>query len=149
MRRTYPYPDAKRFPMKDFDMVKEGVLSLAVVAVLVLIVAAIAGAPYRPAVTNRQVAVQNPVLIEQTALGDLDGSGGMATYGPPYNNGTGSIQSLAGFSPQTWWGVSYPLDTAKDDVITPLSMLATASGDSRLTKALHAYQAAPAATQAR
>ena len=149
MKQTYQYPDAARFPMKDFDMVKEGVLSLVVVTVLVLIVAGIAGAPYRPAVTNRQVAVQNPVLIEQTALGDLDGSGEMATYGPPYNNGTGSIQSLAGFAPQTWWGTPYPLNTAKDDVITPLSMLATASGNGQLTKALHTYEQAPAATQAK
>jgi len=149
VKHTYPYPDAKRFPMKDFDMVKEGLLSLAVITVLVLIVSAVAGAPYRPAITNQQVAVQNPVLIEQTALGDLDGTGAMATYGPPYNNGTGSIQSLAGFSPETWWGTPYPLNTAMDDVITPLSMLASASGNSQLTKALHTYQAAPAATQAK
>ena len=149
MKQVYPYPDAKRFPMKDFDMVKEGILSLIVITVLVLIVAAIAGAPYRPAVTNQQVAMQSPLVIEQTALGDLDGSGSIASYGPPYNNGTGSVQSIAGFSPQTWWGVSYPVNTATDDVITPLSMLASASGNSQLAKALATYQAAPAATQAK
>ncbi len=149
MKRDYQYPDAKRFPMKDFDMVKEGVVSLGVIAVIVLVVAAIAGAPYRPAVTNQQVAVQSPVLVEQTALGDLDGTGEMASYGPPYNDGTGSIQSIAGFSPQTWWGTPYPLNTAKDDVLTPLTMLATASGNVSLKQALHTYETASGATQAK
>lgn len=149
MKHTYPYPDAKRFPMKDFDMVKEGIISLGVVTVLVLVVAAFAGAPYRPAVTNQQVAVQNPLLIEQAALGDLDGTGSIASYGPPYNHGTGSVQSLGGFSPQSWWGIPYPVNTAMDDVITPLSMLANASGNSKLKDALHTYQTATAGAQAK
>ena len=103
------------------------------------------GAPYVPAVTNQQIANQNPVLVEQTALGDLDGSGSIATYGPPYNNGLGNpqnVQSIAGFHPQTWWGTPYEVQTANADVISPLSMLAKADNNSQLLNALSTYQKA-------
>ncbi|PWI56895.1 cytochrome B6 [Sulfoacidibacillus thermotolerans] len=135
-----------RFPQKDFDMIKEGVVSLGLVGVLVVGVAAIFGAPYRPAITNQDIANQKPILIMQTALGDLDGQGEMASYGPPYNNGwhgvAQNIQSIGPFSPQTWWGTPYHLNTATDDVLTPLSMLATASNDSALQTALQTYNLA-------
>lgn len=105
------------------------------------------GAPYRPAVTNQKIAQTQPVVIMQTALGDLDGQGAIASYGPPYNNGTGSVQSIAGFSPQTWWGTPYQFNTAKNNVLTPLSMLAKASQNTGLATALKQYENAPAATQ--
>ncbi len=138
--------DSLRFPTKEFDLLKEGTISLVIVAVLVLVVAGIWGAPYRPAVTNEAVSKTMPVVIEQTALGDLNGSGSIASYGPPYNNGwhgnAGSIQSLYGFSPQTWWGIPYPVNTAQDDVIGPLTMLAQASGNQALSQAIHTYATA-------
>ncbi len=143
--------DSLRFPVKEFDLIKEGFVSLLVVAVLVLVVAAIWKAPYRPAITNQQIALSQPVVVEQTALGDLDGSGSIASYGPPYNNGwkgtAQSIQSVFGFSPQTWWGIPYPVQTAQADVIQPLTMLATASHDTALSTAIHTYQTASATQQ--
>lgn len=133
--------------MKDFDMVKEGIISLGLVTAGVLVVSIFAAAPYRPAVTNQQVAVSNPLVVEQTVIGDLDGTGSIASYGPPYNNGwrgsAQSVQALGPFSPQTWWGTPYYINTAKADVLTPLSMLATASGNASLTKAIQTYEQAP------
>lgn len=143
--------DSLRFPVKEFDLIKEGFISLVVVAILIIVVAAIWRAPYRPAITNQQIAVSQPLVIEQTALGDLDGSGTMASYGPPYNNGwkgtAQSIQSIFGFSPQTWWGTPYPVQTAQVDVLSPLSMLASASHDTALSTDLHTYQSATASQQ--
>ena len=151
MRTGHFSRDTLRFPQKDFDMVKEGVVSLVVAGVLIVGVAAIWKSPYHPAVTIRSVAQSEPVLIEKTALGDLSGTGEIASYGPPYNNGwrgqAQSIQSVAGFSPQTWWGTPYPVNTAEADVIQPLSMLAQASRNGKLAAALRMYKAAPYSRQ--
>ncbi|EJY54748.1 putative PAS/PAC sensor protein [Alicyclobacillus hesperidum URH17-3-68] len=141
------YKETLKYPQKEFDLLKEGTIGIGVTAVLVIGAAAVFGAPYRPAVTNQQVANTEPIVVMQTALGDLDGQGEMSTYGPPYNNGTGSTQSLFGFHPETWWGTPYQLNTAKDDVLTPLSMLAKASNNTALSDALKQYENAPAATQ--
>ncbi|MHB1627253.1 MAG: cytochrome B6 [Bacilli bacterium] len=146
MKRIRFSRDTLQFPQKDFDMVKEGVVSLGIITVLIVAVAAIWGSPYRPAVTNRQVALQDPVVIGQTILGDLDGQGEIASYGPPYNNGwhgkAEGVSSLFGFAPQAWWGTPYHINTAQADVLTPLQMLATASHNSALTAALHTYNTA-------
>lgn len=146
MKRIRFSRDTLQFPQKDFDMVKEGVVSLGIITVLVVAVAAIWGAPYRPAVTNQQVALQNPIGIGQEVLGDLDGQGAIASYGPPYNNGwhgkAQSVQSFLGLSPQTWWGTPYHVNTAQADVLIPLQMLATASHNGALTAALHTYKTA-------
>lgn len=149
--KEWAYPDARRFKVKEFDLLKEGTLSLVVLTIVVLIIAAMAGAPYRPAITNADVATRNPILFETTALGYIDGAEDISSYGPPYNNGwhgniTG-IQSLGGFAPQTWWGTPYFVDTARDFVLSPLTKLATASGNTKLQKALESYQAASYAQQ--
>ncbi|WDL99241.1 hypothetical protein [Alicyclobacillus sp. ALC3] len=141
------YRATLKYPQKEFDLLKEGAIGIGATAVLVIGAAAIFGAPYRPAITNQQVAKTQPVVIMQTALGDLDGQGSMSTYGPPYNNNTGSTQSIAGFSPEAWWGTPYQVNTAKADVLTPLSMLAKASQNTTLSSALKQYESAPASTQ--
>jgi hypothetical protein len=138
------YKETLKYPQKDFDLIKEATIGVTVTAVLVLGAAAIFGAPYRPAVTNQQIAQAQPITIMQTALGDLDGQGAIASYGPPYNNGTGNIQSIAGFHPGTFWGTPYQINTANADVLTPLSMLAKASNNSALTTDLSRYNNASA-----
>ncbi len=139
--------DTLRFPQRDFDMVKEGVLSLSVAGVLILGSAALFGAPFRPAVTNKEAALSQPVVVMQTALGDLDGQGAIASYGPPYNNGwhgvAQSTQAIGPFAPETWWGTPYAIHTANADVLQPLGMLATASGNQTLSAALKTYERAP------
>lgn len=139
--------DTLRFRQNDFDLLKEGTISILIAGVLIVGVAAIWGAPYRPAITNQEIANTSPILIEQTALGDLDGTGAIASYGPPYNNGTQGTQSIGFIHPETLWGTPYRINTAKADVLTPLSMLANASHDSKLQSALITYQTAPNAQQ--
>ena len=141
------YKETLKYPQKDFDLIKEATIGIGVTAVLVLGAAAIFGAPYRPAITNQQIAQTRPITIMQTALGDLDGQGAIASYGPPYNNGNGGTQSIAGFHPETFWGTPYQVTTAKDDVLTPLSMLAKASDDSALATDLKQYNSASATQQ--
>ncbi len=133
------YQETLKYPQKDFDLIKEGAISLGVTTVLVIGAALIFKAPYRPAITNQQIARTQPITIMQTALGDLDGQGAIASYGPPYNHGTGGTQSIWGFHPETWWGTPYQVNTAKNDVIAPLSMLATAANDSKLADDLKRY----------
>ena len=143
--------DTLRFPQRDFDMVKEGVMSLSIIGVLILGSAALFGAPFRPAVTNKEAALSQPIVVMQTALGDLDGQGTIASYGPPYNNGwhgnAQSTQSIGPLAPETWWGTPYAIHTAQADVLQPLSMLATASGNRNLSAALRTYEKAPYAQQ--
>jgi hypothetical protein len=79
-----------------------------------------------------------------TAASELDGTSETATYGPPYNNQSGSVQKLL-FSPQTWFGITQPVNAAQDFVIGPLSTLA--STDPAVGAPLASYRAASAAQQ--
>ena len=53
----------------------------------------------------------------QTAASELDGTSGVAGYGPPYNNAAGSVQKLGPFKLPDLVGVRIPIDTAKDFVL--------------------------------
>ena len=75
-----------------------------------------------------------------TASGELSGSTIVAGYGPPYNSGSGSVQSWGPLSPQSWAGVHIPINAPNDFVLQPLTQ-ATA-GDSGLALALTAYNTA-------
>ncbi len=144
---TTSVPDARRSDMLDFDLIKEGFVSLLIMVILILVVAAFAKAPYRPPVTNRQVAMSDPMLFTNTTLGYLDGTESIASYGPPYNNGfqgqQGGVQSIGSFAPQTWWGIPYPINTIQDFVLRPLSQVAQASQNQTLDAAISAYQSTP------
>lgn len=145
------YRDPQSFPQKDFDLIKEGTVSLIIVVILIVVVSLVWQAPYSPAITNQQIARSNPILMEQTALNDLDGQSAMATYGPPYNHGwKGNItaaQAIGVLNPEAWWGTPYQVIPYLADVMTPLQMLATASGNGGLQQALHAYTSASFARQ--
>ncbi len=145
------YRDPQSFPQKDFDLIKEGTVSLLIVVILIVVVSLVWKAPYSPAITNQQIARSNPILMEQTALNDLDGQSAMATYGPPYNHGwkgnITSAQAIGVLNPEAWWGTPYQVIPYAADVMTPLQMLATASGNGHLQQALHAYASASFARQ--
>jgi hypothetical protein len=64
---------------------------------------------------------------------------GTATYGPPYNNSTGSTQSLL-FAPAKITGVTQPINTAQDFVLGPLTKLAPTNP--QVATALATYSAA-------
>ena len=143
--------DPNSFPQKDFDLIKEGTVSLIIVVILIVVVSLLWKAPYSPAITNQQIANSNPILLEQTALNDLDGQSAMATYGPPYNNGwkgtITALQSIGPFDPEAWWGTPYKVIPYSADVMDPLQMLATASGNKSLAQALSTYASASASQQ--
>ncbi len=106
--------------MVEADLVKELAWALAAVAVLVLLLAALFSSSDEPTLTAQQVAIQNPLQLVATALHILDGQNAIAGYGPPYNRGSGSLQSIGGFSPQAWAGVTIPIDAPRVFVLDPL-----------------------------
>jgi hypothetical protein len=132
--------------MKPYDLVREALIALAAVFVLVLILASVFSSPDAPAVTIRQYATAQPVSFLQTVLRELDGTGTIASYGPPYNHGTGSLQAIGPISPQRWAGVRIPVNTAQDFVLQPLTDIShvqptVAAALSQFNKATPAQQA--------
>jgi hypothetical protein len=106
-----------------YDLIKEGIIAFVVVAILAVGLAVIFSSPDTKPVTVQSWSTSNPVDFAQTAITELDGTSGTATYGPPYNSTTGSSQSIGPISPESWFGVHHPIDTATDYVIDPLQTL--------------------------
>ena len=131
--------------MINFDLVKEMVLALFVVSLVVIGLAAALSSPDDPAVTIQTWATKDPVDFVTTAATELAGTSETAEYGPPYNNTADAAQAVGPISPQTWAGVSTPIDTAQDFVLRPLGFAAI--GNPTLTTALQAYGAASADQQ--
>jgi hypothetical protein len=127
-----------------YDIVKEGAIASVVVLALTLLLAALLSSPDVPSATVQSWAKAEPADFVATAATELNGTSGTATYGPPYNNASGSTQSLL-FAPAKITGVTQPINTAQDFVLQPLAKL-TATNP-RLAAALAAYSAAPPAQQ--
>src|SRR5580658_5408205 len=126
-----------------YDLVKEVLVAFIVVVVLVTGLAVLFGSPDDKPVTIKSWSTADPVDFAQTAITELDGSSGTATYGPPYNlNGTS--QSIASLSPEKWLGVHHPINTANDFVLGPL---ATLPNDPQTQAALTEYKSASSAQQ--
>jgi hypothetical protein len=124
-------------PTIRYDLLKE--LSIALVAslALVLVVTAVLSSPDVKPVTVQSWATADPVDFVTTAAGELAGTTVSADYGAPYNDGTGSVQSIGPISPQTWFGVHQPVNSANDFVLTPLKVHAVGTID--LSAALDTY----------
>jgi hypothetical protein len=127
-----------------YDILKEGAIASVVVLALTLLLAALLSSPDVPSATVQSWAKAEPADFVATAATELNGTSGTATYGPPYNNASGSTQSLL-FAPAKITGVTQPINTAQDFVLQPLAKL-TATNP-RLAAALAAYSAAPPAQQ--
>ena len=145
-RRFNPDRDVQEWTGKylPYDLVKEFVIALVVVAILVAGLAVIFSSPDEKPVTVKTWSTSDPVDFAQTAITELDGTSGVATYGPPYNT-AGTAQSIGPFSPAQWLGVHHPIDTADDFVIGPLKTL---PDQPALDAAVDRYSSAPAAQQA-
>jgi hypothetical protein len=126
--------------MAPYDLLKEVTIALVGVLGLVLVLSAVLSSPDVPSVTLQSWAKADPVDFVTTASAELAGSTVVASYGPPYNSGSGSVQSWGPLAPQQWAGVHIPINAANDFVLQPLTQ-ATA-GDAQLATALGAYQAA-------
>ncbi len=120
-----------------YDLVKELTISLGAVLAIAVVLAALLSSPDVPSVTVQDWAQRNPVDFVTTATGELAGTTTSSDYGPPYNDGSGSVQSLGFFAPQSWFGVHAPVDSAHDFVLGPLQKASIS--DSTLAAALNEY----------
>ena len=127
-------------PMKPYDLIREGLIILAFIAVVVIVLGIVWPPPDYPTVRGEEVAKNRPVDYVKTAADILAGNSSLQDYGPPYNADTANSQKLLGISPITWFGVRQPLDPSKDFVLTPLERVAVFSSD--IAAALKAWQAA-------
>lgn len=131
--------------MVPYDLVKELAVALAVTTVLVIGMAAILSSPDVPVLTVQTWSRADPVDFVTTSTNELAGTTTSAQYGPPYNNGTNSVQHLWFLHPQEWAGVHQPVDPANDFVLRPLQQ--STVGDKSLSDALNTYQGATADQQ--
>ncbi len=106
-----------------YDILKEAFVALLAVAVLITVLAVVFSSPDEPAITLKSWSAVDPVDFAQTAVTELDGSSGTASYGPPYNATADSSQHMGFFEPDQWLGVHQPIDTAQDFVLGPLRTL--------------------------
>jgi len=142
-RGARPVADSHDFPTRRYDLVKEFVIALAVMALLTTVLAAVFSSPDENAITMRSWAAADPDDVVATATGELAGTTTSATYGAPYNHASEG-QTLLGIPLQKWGGARIPVDS-QDLVLQPL---AGVSGDPAVTKALAAWKGASATQQA-
>jgi hypothetical protein len=131
-----------------FDLVKEAVIATVAVTLLTVLLSIVFSSPDVKPVTVSQWASKAPKDFLTTALAELDGTSGVATYGPPYTHVAGAGQNvIGGISLQRAFGVQIPIDPAKAFVLGPLSIPATTNA--RLAAALAEYRrASPSQQQA-
>jgi hypothetical protein len=138
-RRTSvePWPG----PWRRYDIVKEFVIATVVVALLTVVLAVVFSSPdYKP-ITLQIWAQAAPNDFVATAVSELDGQSGTATYGAPYNNTPDAGQKLGPLPLQRWGGVRVPVDPPNDFVLGPLRAV---PNDAALATALNTYSAATA-----
>jgi Cytochrome b(N-terminal)/b6/petB len=133
-----------RGPTRRYDILKEGTIASVIILALTFLLAGVLSSPDVPPVTIATWARVAPADFLGTADSELNGTSETATYGPPYNNQSGSVQRLW-FSPQTWPGITQPVDAAQDFVIGPLTLLART--DPAVAAPLATYRAAAPAQQ--
>ena len=134
-----------RGPMERYDLLKEGMIAVGVVSLLTVFLATVLGSPRLEAVSFRGWSTNAPQDFVATALTELVGTSETATYGPPYNHGTGQLQALGPVSPQAIAGIWIPVNAPRDLVLEPLA--AFAPFDPRLEKALADWNGAGPAEQ--
>jgi hypothetical protein len=122
-----------------YDLIKEACIAIGVIGLLSVVLALLFSSPDDKPSTIAQWSRTLPVNFVTAATGELNGTSGTATYGPPYNH-NGEGQQAWFIKPQKWLGVSHPINTTEDFVIAPLK---TIPNDPALQAAVAEYQAAP------
>ncbi len=130
---------AWRGPTKRYDILKEGFIATIVVLALVFSLAVLLSSPDEPPLTVATWAKLAPADFMGTTASELAGTSESAQYGPPYNNGSKSVQKL-GISWQLLAGVHQPINSASAFVLFPLSRIA--AGNVQLSNALTRYKSA-------
>lgn len=131
-------------PTIRYDIIKEGTLATVIVFVLTVLLAGLFSSPDLPPVTIADWAKNAPADFMATTASELDGTSDTANYGPPYNNGIGSIQTIV-IPLQQLGGVHEPIDSAKDFVLSPLEKIAPTNPT--LANALNTYENASSKQQ--
>jgi hypothetical protein len=147
VRRFRPDRDVEEWHGKylPYDLVKEFLIALVVVLLVVVGLTVVFSSPDDQPATVRSWSTAQPIDFAQTAITELDGTSGSASYGPPYNQSSpGATQSIGPFSPERWFGVHHPIDTANDYVVAPLLTL---PNQPALDAVVSAYTSAPAVQQ--
>jgi hypothetical protein len=122
-----------------YDLVKEATIALIAVTLLTVVFSVIFSSPDVKPVTIASWATNAPQDFLTTALSELDGTSGVATYGPPYTHVAGAGQNIiGGISIQRAIGVRIPIDTANAFVLGPLSI--PAQSNPKLAAALATYR---------
>ncbi len=133
-----------RGPTRRYDIIKEASVATLVAVVLVVALAALLSSPDVPPLSIATWARVAPADFVGTAASELDGTSETATYGPPYNTGSGSTQRIV-FSPETIVGVRQHIAAAQTFVLSPLEKIAPSNP--ALAAALSRYNVASPATQ--
>ncbi len=128
-------------PMKSYDLLKEGLIMMMVIAAIIVVLAIIFGSPDYTPVRSQDVAARQPVAYLKTCAKALAGQSGIEGYGPPYTPDTDNAQDLFGVVPSELFGVTIPIHPAEDFVIAPLRRLAIL--DEKVDSALNEYLLAP------
>jgi hypothetical protein len=123
---------------REYDLVKEFVIALVVVALLTAGLAALFSSPDVKQINLSTWATNAPTDFTATAAAELDGSSGSATYGAPYTSTPDAAMKLGPISLQHMAGVTHRIDSAQDFVIGPLSGVP----DGSLRRALATWRAA-------
>ena len=146
-RRTHAARDAGwTGPTRRYDLVKEFVVALVAVTLLTVVLSAVFSSPDEKQVTIANWANADPNGFVATAVQELNGTSGTATYGAPYNKTPDAAQKIGPINLQDIGGVTVPVDTQQDFVIRPLSGV---TGNPQLTAALATYRAASPDQQAK
>jgi hypothetical protein len=124
-------------PQRRYDIVKEFVIALVVMAVLSAGLAVAFSSPDEKALTFKGWGTTAADNFYAVTVGELAGTTESAAYGPPYQAGDGL--AVGPLRPQKWMGVRIPVDAANDFVIAPLQSSAQTS---EVTAALAAWQGA-------
>ncbi len=133
-------------PKIRYDLVKEFVIALVVVALITAALAVVFSSPDDHPITIQQWAQGDPGDFLATAVTELDGSSPSATYGPPYNAwAPGEGQKIGPVGLQRWVGIHVPVDSPHDFVLSPLHL--AAQSNPTLGAALVSYTDATADQQ--
>ena len=128
---------------RPYDLVKEASIALGVILALCVVLTILFSSPDEKPSTIQQWSRSNPVDFVTTATTELDGTSGTGGYGPPYNHASDG-QHMWFIHLQKWLGVSHPVDTARDFVLSPLRAI---PGQPALQAAVSAYESAPVKQQ--
>jgi hypothetical protein len=134
-----------RGPVRRYDILKEGTIAAVIVGAITLAMAGVLSSPDVPSLSIKTWGTVDPVGFVNTAATELDGASVSANYGPPYNNGTGSLQQVGPVSWQKLFGITQPINSAALFVLDPLAV--QAKSDPALAAALARYTSASAAQQ--